>query len=50
MVDLEVNTDEKPSAVKVDWDSKDDQLNAMNWTASEKWRNVLIISVMAFVT
>ena len=46
----EKNGDEKPSSTEVSWDGEDDQLNPMNWKASKKWLNLLIISVMAFIT
>ena len=41
---------EKPRADEVSWDSDDDPLNAMNWKASKKWLNLLIIAMMAFIT
>ena len=41
---------EKPKADEVSWDSDDDSLNPMNWKASKKWTNLLIIAMMAFIT
>ena len=41
---------EKTKADEVGWDSEDDPLNPMNWKASKKWLNLLIIALMAFIT
>ena len=41
---------EKPKADEVSWDSDDDPLNPMNWKASKRWLNLLIIAMMAFIT
>ncbi|KAK0513308.1 hypothetical protein JMJ35_004294 [Cladonia borealis] len=41
---------EKPSSDEVNWDDDDDPLNPMNWKASTRWLNLLVISMMAFIT
>ena len=41
---------EKPKADEVSWDGDDDPLNPMNWKASKRWLNLLIIAMMAFIT
>lgn len=34
----------------VSWESDNDQLNPMNWSASKRWANTVVISVMTFST
>lgn len=34
----------------VTWDSEDDELNPMNWTAGKKWGIVAVVSMMTFIT
>lgn len=41
---------EKPSSSEVNWDGDDDPLNPMNWKASKRWLNLVIIAMMAFIT
>ena len=41
---------EKSSPFKVNWDGENDELNPVNWKGSRKWLNLLIISLMAFIT
>lgn len=41
---------EKPVSAGITWDNEDDPYNPMNWKKSKKWRNLLIISAMAFIT
>ena len=41
---------EKPSSDTVNWDGDDDPLNPMNWKASKRWLNLLVIAMMAFIT
>ncbi len=41
---------EKPNLNEVNWDGDDDPLNPMNWKASKRWLNLLVIAMMAFIT
>ena len=47
---VEEKNNEKGSSIDVDWADENDQLNPANWRASKKWRNLLIIAAMAFIT
>lgn len=39
-----------PDATIVDWDGPEDPKNPKNWPESEKWLNVVLISVLTLVT
>ena len=49
-MDVVKSSVEKPSSNEVNWDGDDDPLNPMNWKASKRWLNLLVISMMAFIT
>jgi hypothetical protein len=39
-----------PPPNQVNWDGENDPQNPVNWGASVKWKNLGVISAMAFVT
>lgn len=50
--DIEASLGEEKgvSLIEVTWDGENDTENPMNWKASKKWRNVVVISIMSLST
>lgn len=49
MEDVKISV-QRPNLNEVNWDGDDDPLNPMNWKASKRWLNLLVIAMMALIT
>jgi len=47
---VDAKSEPKNDINEISWDSDDDASNPRNWSASRKWQNLGVISIMALTT